>query len=299
MERKKGQRYSNDFRRQAVERMNACGNVVGLAKELDVCKRVVRVMRVDNLLAVRQEWFRPVAHSLRAVRIYLNLASRMTLSGPNQLWAADITYIRLACEFVYLRSSLGRLLSKGCGLGNRPGSQSTASPLRSGARHCQPETTARGCSPSGTGKVWQRRKQRAIGTAAQCHRLGCRGSRPGARSRCGSRRLHSHVRRLANIVPGFGNLRGPGGNRRGQDSHCVHDDRHAKGRVFGSSSDGTNDSRARGSNRAISGRQNGRAVGQLGPVGNPPANRRSSEIGLVPIRPFRHWLRPQSLAASD
>ena len=65
-------------------------------------KRVVRVMREDNLLAVRKEWFRPVAHSLRAVRIYLNLASRMTVSGPNQLWAADITYIRLACEFVYL-----------------------------------------------------------------------------------------------------------------------------------------------------------------------------------------------------
>src|SRR6202050_2075391 len=65
-------------------------------------KRVVRVMREDNLLAVRQEWFRPVVHSLRTVRIYLNLASRMTLSGPNQLGAADITYIRLACEFVYL-----------------------------------------------------------------------------------------------------------------------------------------------------------------------------------------------------
>ena len=41
MERKKGQRYSNEFRRQAVERMNACGNVVGLAKELDVCRRVL------------------------------------------------------------------------------------------------------------------------------------------------------------------------------------------------------------------------------------------------------------------
>src|ERR1700683_2130850 len=65
-------------------------------------KRVVRVMREDNLLAVRQEWFRPVVHSLRTVRVYLNLAGRMTLSGPNQLWTADITYIRLACEFVYL-----------------------------------------------------------------------------------------------------------------------------------------------------------------------------------------------------
>ena len=34
MERRKGQRYSNEFRRQAVERMNACDNIVGLAREL-------------------------------------------------------------------------------------------------------------------------------------------------------------------------------------------------------------------------------------------------------------------------
>jgi len=65
-------------------------------------KRIARIMREDNLLDVRQEWFRPVERLLRGSRIYLNLASRMTLLGPNQLWAADITYIRLAREFVYL-----------------------------------------------------------------------------------------------------------------------------------------------------------------------------------------------------
>jgi len=59
-------------------------------------------MGEDNLLAVRHEWQQPRCHSVRAVRIYLNLANRMTLSGPNQLWVADITYIRLAREFVYL-----------------------------------------------------------------------------------------------------------------------------------------------------------------------------------------------------
>ncbi|HTR48797.1 MAG TPA: IS3 family transposase [Verrucomicrobiae bacterium] len=36
------------------------------------------------------------------MRIYLNLANRITLLGPNQLWIADITYIRLACEYVFL-----------------------------------------------------------------------------------------------------------------------------------------------------------------------------------------------------
>lgn len=65
-------------------------------------KRIARIMQQDNLLAVRAEWFQPGQQYIRAARIYLNLAKRMTLSGLNQLWAADITYIRLACEFVYL-----------------------------------------------------------------------------------------------------------------------------------------------------------------------------------------------------
>ena len=65
-------------------------------------KRIARIMRDDNLLAVRHERPRPRDHSVCAARIYLNLANRMTLLGPNQLWVADITYIRLAREFVYL-----------------------------------------------------------------------------------------------------------------------------------------------------------------------------------------------------
>ena len=41
MERRKGQRYASELRRQAVERMNACGNIVGLARELGVSRRVL------------------------------------------------------------------------------------------------------------------------------------------------------------------------------------------------------------------------------------------------------------------
>jgi putative transposase len=37
-----------------------------------------------------------------ALEVALNLASRLTLTGMNQLWVADITYIRLRTEFVYL-----------------------------------------------------------------------------------------------------------------------------------------------------------------------------------------------------
>ena len=36
------------------------------------------------------------------LEVYLNLARRMKLTGINQLWVADITYIRLQREFVYL-----------------------------------------------------------------------------------------------------------------------------------------------------------------------------------------------------
>ena len=41
MERKKGQRYSNEFRRQVVERMQGCDNIVQLARELGICRRVL------------------------------------------------------------------------------------------------------------------------------------------------------------------------------------------------------------------------------------------------------------------
>jgi len=41
MERRKGQRYSSQLRRQAVDRMNACGNIVGLARELRVSRRAL------------------------------------------------------------------------------------------------------------------------------------------------------------------------------------------------------------------------------------------------------------------
>ncbi len=65
-------------------------------------KRVARIMREDNLLAVQPRQFVVTTDSNHALEVYLNLASRMKLSGINQLWVADITYIRLRAEFVYL-----------------------------------------------------------------------------------------------------------------------------------------------------------------------------------------------------
>jgi putative transposase len=65
-------------------------------------KRVLRILREDNLLAVQPRAFVVTTDSDHEFEVYLNLASRMKLTGMNQLWVADITYVRLKKEFVYL-----------------------------------------------------------------------------------------------------------------------------------------------------------------------------------------------------
>jgi transposase InsO family protein len=65
-------------------------------------KRVARIMREDNLLAVQPRQFVVTTDSTHDLEVYLNLAYRMQLTGIDQLWVADITYIRLRVEFVYL-----------------------------------------------------------------------------------------------------------------------------------------------------------------------------------------------------
>ena len=65
-------------------------------------KRVLRLMRADNLLCLRKRAFVRTTDSDHELRVYPNLARAMKLTGLNQLWVADITYIRLLFEFVYL-----------------------------------------------------------------------------------------------------------------------------------------------------------------------------------------------------
>ena len=65
-------------------------------------KRVLRLMREDNLLGVEPRAFIATTQSDHDWEVYLNLARRMKLTAINQLWVADITYIRLRQEFVYL-----------------------------------------------------------------------------------------------------------------------------------------------------------------------------------------------------
>jgi len=65
-------------------------------------KRVARLMREDNLLALQQRRFLSTTESGHRLPVYLNLAARLHVNGPNQLWVADITYVRLQRQFVYL-----------------------------------------------------------------------------------------------------------------------------------------------------------------------------------------------------
>jgi putative transposase len=66
-------------------------------------KRVQRLMREDNLLCVTKRRFVvATTDSAHGLKVYPNRATSMILTGVDQLWVADITYIRLEEEFVYL-----------------------------------------------------------------------------------------------------------------------------------------------------------------------------------------------------
>ena len=65
-------------------------------------KKVRRIMQEDNLLCLRRRKFVLTTNSNHERPVYPNLAGELELTGLNQLWVADITYIRLELEFVYL-----------------------------------------------------------------------------------------------------------------------------------------------------------------------------------------------------
>jgi len=65
-------------------------------------KRVYRILSEDNLLCVRKRKFIVTTDSNHGRKVYPNLARQMALTGIDQLWRADITYIRLRDEFVFL-----------------------------------------------------------------------------------------------------------------------------------------------------------------------------------------------------
>jgi putative transposase len=66
-------------------------------------KRVQRLRAEDNLLCVPRQAFRPATTDSRhRFVVYPNLARRLVPTAVNQLWVADITYVRLSEAFIYL-----------------------------------------------------------------------------------------------------------------------------------------------------------------------------------------------------
>src|SRR3989344_4452189 len=77
-------------------------------------KKVLRIMREDNLLCRRKKAFRPVTtNSNHSYNIYPNLIKNIEVTGLNQVWVSDITYIRMLEGFVYLAAIMD-MFSRKC-----------------------------------------------------------------------------------------------------------------------------------------------------------------------------------------
>lgn len=77
--------------------------------------KVYRLLREVNLVCVRKRKFVITTNSNHGLHVYPNRAAGMVLTGIDQLWLADITYIRLIQEFVYLALILDAYSRKGIG----------------------------------------------------------------------------------------------------------------------------------------------------------------------------------------
>jgi putative transposase len=75
-------------------------------------KRVLRLMREDNLLCIKRVFIPRTTDSNHNLRVYPNLSKDLEVTEVNQLWVADITYIRLEKEFIYLAVVMDRFSRK-------------------------------------------------------------------------------------------------------------------------------------------------------------------------------------------
>ena len=104
-------------------------------------KRVLRMMRADNLLCLRRRAFVVTTDSRHGLPVYPNLARQITPTAINELWVADITYIRLCTEFVYLAVLLDAFSRKviGWALGRTLAAELTLAALRMALEQRQPK----------------------------------------------------------------------------------------------------------------------------------------------------------------
>lgn len=103
-------------------------------------KRVLRLMREDNLLCIRHKAFVVTTDSRHDLPVYPNLAHQVKPTAVNQLWVADITYIRLRKEFVFLSVLLDAFSRRviGWALGRSLEAELALSALRMALRQRQP-----------------------------------------------------------------------------------------------------------------------------------------------------------------
>jgi transposase InsO family protein len=93
------QRLSLAHRHYGYRRIAVLVQEEGLAAG---AKTVRRLMREENLLALRRRRFAVTTDSDHTFRVWPNLAQYLELTDINQLWVADLTFLRLEEEFVYL-----------------------------------------------------------------------------------------------------------------------------------------------------------------------------------------------------
>ena len=104
-------------------------------------KHVLRLMREDNLLCLRRKAFVPMTTDSRHNwRAYPNLARTKQLTAINQLWVADLTYVRLRTEFAYLAVILDAYSRRvvGWALGRGLDAELSLSALRMALRERKP-----------------------------------------------------------------------------------------------------------------------------------------------------------------
>jgi putative transposase len=102
---------------------------------VEVSERGVRrILRNDNLLAIRKRKFKALTDSQHNFTVYTNIAQYLVVSQINQLWVADLTYLRLQREFVFLAIVLDVYSRRGHRMGS--GQKSANHAPVAGARSC-------------------------------------------------------------------------------------------------------------------------------------------------------------------
>jgi putative transposase len=106
-------------------------------------KRVLRLMRQDNLLCLKKKFKLITTDSNHGLPVYPNLLKNVKITGPNEVWASDITYIRLMHEHIYLAVILDLHSRKCIGweLSRNMGSQLTMNALTEALRDRWTEST--------------------------------------------------------------------------------------------------------------------------------------------------------------